>query len=213
MLHKLINIRNLSPSTYVLRLEKEGISFKAGQCFNLGIKGSGVNREYSIYSGEKDPYLEFLIKEVQGGTVSPALRKAQKGEAIELYGPYGSFTIDPNQINQGRFLFIGTGTGIAPFHSFVCSHPDLNHRIIFGIRTLSEQYDLIDYDVSKIVCCISRERWKGFNGRVTSYLKEVSLDPKNIYYLCGNLKMIHNVYELLRESGVSGDQIFTEAFF
>ena len=213
MLHKLINIRNLSPSTYVLRLEKKGISFKAGQCFNLGIKGSGVNREYSIYSGEKDPYLEFLIKEVQGGTVSPALRKAQKGEAIELYGPYGSFTIDPNQINQGRFLFIGTGTGIAPFHSFVCSHPDLNHRIIFGIRTLSEQYDLIDYDVSKIVCCISRERWKGFNGRVTSYLKEVSLDPKNIYYLCGNLKMIHNVYELLRESGVSGDQIFTEAFF
>ena len=213
MLHKLINIRNLSPSTYVLRLEKEGISFKAGQCFNLGIKGSGVNREYSIYSGEKDPYLEFLIKEVQGGTVSPALRKAQKGEAIELYGPYGSFTIDPNQINQGRFLFIGTGTGIAPFHSFVCSHPALNYRIIFGIRTLSEQYDLIDYDVSKIVCCISRERWKGFNGRVTSYLKEVSLDPKNIYYLCGNLKMIHNVYELLRESGVSGDQIFTEAFF
>ena len=213
MLHKLINIRNLSPSTYVLRLEKEGISFKAGQCFNLGIKGSGVNREYSIYSGEKDPYLEFLIKEVQGGTVAPALRKAQKGEAIELYGPYGSFTIDPNQINQGRFLFIGTGTGIAPFHSFVCSHPDLNHRIIFGIRTLSEQYDLIDYDVSKIVCCISRERWKGFNGCVTSYLREVSLDPKNIYYLCGNLKMIHNVYELLRESGVSGDQIFTEAFF
>ena len=213
MLHKLINIRNLSPSAYVLRLEKKDISFKAGQCFNLGIKGSGVNREYSIYSGENDPYLEFLIKEVQGGTVSPALRNVQTGEEVGLYGPYGSFTINPNQINQGRFLFIGTGTGIAPFHSFVYSYPHLDHQIIFGIRTLSEQYDLIDYDVSKVVCCVSQERWKGFNGRVTSYLKEVSLDPKNICYLCGNQKMIHNVYELLRENGFSGDQIFTEAFF
>ena len=213
MLHKVLAIRNLSTTTYTLRLERNDLSFKAGQCFNLGVKGSGVNREYSIYSGENDPYLEFLIKEVKQGTVSTSLRQVKIGEEINLHGPYGSFTIDPNQINQGRFLFIGTGTGIAPFHSFVCSHPNLNHRIIFGIRTLSEQYDLIDYDVSKIVCCISRERWKGFNGRVTSYLKEVSLDPKNIYYLCGNLKMIHNVYELLRESGVSGDQIFTEAFF
>ena len=213
MLHKLINIRSLSPSAYVLRLEKKDISFKAGQCFNLGIKGSGVNREYSIYSGENDPYLEFLIKEVQGGTVSPALRKAKKGEEIELHGPYGSFTIDPDQINQGQFLFIGTGTGIAPFHSFVCSYPNIDHRIIFGIRALSEQYDLVDYDASKIVCCISREPWKGFNGRVTSYLKEASLDPKNICYLCGNQKMIHGAYELLRESGFSGDQIFTEAFF
>ena len=52
MPHKLINIRNLSSTAYVIRLERKNIIFKAGQCLNLGIKGSGVNREYSIYSGE-----------------------------------------------------------------------------------------------------------------------------------------------------------------
>ena len=213
MPHKLIDIRDLSSSAYVIRLERKNIFFKAGQCFNLGIKGSGVNREYSIYSGENDPYLEFLIKEIRDGTVSPALRKVAKGTEIELHGPYGSFTIDPNQINQGQFLLIATGTGIAPFHSFVQTHPKLNHQIIFGIRTLSEQYDLPDYDTSKIVYCVSKELWEGFNGRVTSYLKNKSLNKNNICYLCGNPKMIHTVYDLLRENGFSANQIFSEAFF
>ena len=213
MPHKLINIRNLSSSAYVIRLERKNIFFKAGQCFNLGIKGSGVNREYSIYSGENDPYLEFLIKEVRDGTVSPALRKVKKGAEIELHGPYGSFTIDPKQINQGRFLFIGTGTGIAPFHSFIRTYPKLDHQIIVGIRTLSEQYDPPDYDISKIVHCVSREPWDGFNGRVTSYLFDKTLDSTNTCYLCGNQSMIHDAYELLRGKGFSGDQIFTEAFF
>jgi ferredoxin/flavodoxin---NADP+ reductase len=194
-------------------LERNGLSFRAGQCFNLGLKGSGVNREYSIYSGENDPYLEFLIKEVKGGIVSPALRKVEQGTAFDLHGPYGSFTIDPSQIGQRKFLFIGTGTGIAPFHSFVNSYPNINYQIIFGIKTLSEQYDRSDYDISKIIYCVSRECWEGFNGRVTLYLKNITFDRSNICYLCGNQRMIHAVYDLLRENGFSGNQIFTEAFF
>lgn len=213
MLLKLINIRNLSPSAYVLRLERKNILFKAGQCFNLGLKKSGVNREYSIYSGENDPYLEFLIKDVQGGSVSPFLRKVPEGEEVELHGPYGSFTINPNQANQGSFLFIGSGTGVAPFHSFICSYSNINYQIVLGVRTLSERYDLCDYDISKIVHCVSREPWDGFNGRVTSYLFDKTLDSTNTCYLCGNQSMIHDAYELLRGKGFSGDQIFTEAFF
>jgi len=213
LLLKLINIRNLSPSAYVLRLERKNILFKAGQCFNLGLKKSGVNREYSIYSGENDPYLEFLIKDVQGGSVSPFLRKVPEGEEVELHGPYGSFTINPNQANQGSFLFIGSGTGVAPFHSFICSYSNINYQIVLGVRTLSERYDLCDYDISKIIHCVSREPWDGFNGRVTSYLFDKTLDLSNTCYLCGNQSMIHDAYELLRGKGFSGDQIFTEAFF
>ena len=121
MLHKVLEIRNLSTTAYALRLERKGLSFKAGQCFNLGLKNSGVNREYSIYSGENDDYLEFLIKEVKEGTVSPSLRKVTLGEEINLHGPYGSFVIDPIKVEQVQFCFICTGTGIAPFHSFIRS--------------------------------------------------------------------------------------------
>ena len=213
MLHKVLNIRNISPSTYAIRLERKDVSFKAGQCFNLGVKGSGVNREYSIYSGENDPFLEFLIKEVKGGAVSPALRKIQEGKEVELHGPYGAFFLDSGQIRKAPFLFIGTGTGIAPFHSFIQSFPELEYTLIVGVRNITEQYDLATYDSSKLTWCVSREPGNGFNGRVTDYLKEIKFDPKSICYLCGNQRMIHDVYDLLRKNGISGDKIFTEAFF
>jgi ferredoxin--NADP+ reductase len=208
-----MEVRDLSPSTYVIRVERNDFSFKPGQCVNLGLKGSGVNREYSTYSGIDDPYLEFLIKEVQGGTVSPKLHKVEPGSEIELHGPYGSFFLDPEKIASSQFIFIGTGTGIAPFHSFVQSYPDLDYQIINGIREVHEQHDYQDYDSSRIICCVSREKWDGFNGRVSDYLEQATLCLEKFYYLCGNQAMINDVYDLLRKKGISGDQIFTEAFF
>lgn len=213
MLHKVIEVRSLSPSAYVLRLERKNFVFKPGQCVNLGLKGSGTNREYSTYSGMKDPWLEFLIKEVKGGAVSSKLRSVVVGDEVDLHGPYGSFTIDPARIEKSHFVFIGTGTGVAPFHSFVRSYPELSYEVIVGIKNTTEKYDEKDYDPSKLTYCVSREPWNGFTGRVTHYLKDRSINPSHIYYLCGNQGMIHNAYDLLRAKGVSGDHIYTEAFF
>ena len=213
MLHKVLEIRNLSTTAYALRLERKGLSFKAGQCFNLGLKSSGVNREYSIYSGENDDYLEFLIKEVKEGTVSPSLRKVASGEEINLHGPYGSFVIDPIKVEQVQFCFICTGTGIAPFHSFIRSHPNLDYQIINGIRVLNERYDYDEYHPLKITTCISREKSTGFHGRLTDHLSKMPVDTKSVFYICGNQKMIQDAYEILRKNKVSGNHIFTEAFF
>jgi len=210
---KVICVRNISPSTYVLRLERNGFEFKPGQCVSLGVKGSGVNREYSTYSGVDDPYLEFLIKEVPGGAVSTRLRTVTPGSEVDLHGPYGSFILNPEKINNSKFVFIGSGTGIAPFHTFVRSHPKLDYQIICGVRTVDERYDHEDYDASRIIFCVSREKWSGYNGRVTAYLNENEVFLSSIYYLCGNQKMIYDTYDFLRKKGVSGDQIFTESFF
>jgi ferredoxin/flavodoxin---NADP+ reductase len=213
LLTKVICVRNISPSTYVIRLERNGFKFTPGQCVSLGVKGSGINREYSTYSGVDDPYLEFLIKEVPGGAVSSRLRKVSPGADIEIHGPYGSFTLDPQKIDSSRFVFIGSGTGIAPFHAFVRSYPQLDYQILCGVRTADERYDHEDYDPSRIIFSVSRESWEGYSGRVTGYLEENEVCPSSIYYLCGNQRMIYDVYDLLRQKGVSGDRIFTESFF
>ena len=214
MFYKVLNIRDLSPSTYILRLERKKLDFKPGQCFNLGLKGSGINREYSIYSGVDDSYLEFLIKEVKRGSVSPALRKVKSGDEVALHGPYGAFTISSDKAKKTLFTFIATGTGIAPFHSFVRTYPDLDYRIINGVRTAEERYEYNDYDRKRLTTCITRDDcWSGFKGRVTDYLQQHYIDPTQIYFLCGNQGMIQKGYDLLRIKGVSGDQIFTEAFF
>ncbi len=214
MFYKVLNIRDLSPSTYILRLERKKLNFKPGQCFNLGLKGSGINREYSIYSGVDDSYLEFLIKEVKRGSVSPALRKVKPGDEVALHGPYGAFTISSDKAKKTLFTFIATGTGIAPFHSFVRTYPDLDYRIINGVRTAEERYEYNDYDRKRLTTCVTRDDcWSGFKGRVTDYLQQYYIDPTQIYFLCGNQGMIQKGYDLLRIKGVSGDQIFTEAFF
>ena len=214
MFYKVLNIRSLSSSAYILRLERKEINFKPGQCFNIGLKASGINREYSIYSGINEPFLEFLIKEVLGGSVSVALRKANPGEEVDLHGPYGSFVINPDDAKNSHFTFIATGTGIAPFHSFIRTYPNLKYRIINGIRTLKEQYDYGDYDLKRLTTCITRDDYcEGFKGRVTDYLRQNSIDSSHIYFLCGNQDMIQESYDLLRLKGISGNQIFTEAFF
>ena len=77
-----MDVRDLTASAYVLRFERNGIPFKAGQHILLGIKDDIQAREYSIYSAEQDDFFEGLIKEVQDGKVSRQLRHAKEGDVL-----------------------------------------------------------------------------------------------------------------------------------
>lgn len=209
--YKVLGVTFLTESAYKLRLERGDLKFIPGQCVNIGLVGQAVNREYSTYSGVKDPYLEFLIKRVDGGLVSTRLSLLDPGDEVTLDGAYGLFTLK----NPGRgkkYLFISSGTGIAPFHSFVKSY-DLDYHILHGIRSTRETYDLQDYERKRYISCVSREDGGDFRGRVTDYLKKHPVKPGTICYICGNSSMINDVYDLLRSQGVSGTDIFTEVFF
>lgn len=209
---KVLEIRNLTNSTYVLKTVRNNFKFIPGQCVNIGLIGSAINREYSLYSGVDDDYLEFLIKKITGGTVSTGLSKLKKGDEVTLDGAYGEFIIKDPQL-RGKFMFIGSGTGIAPFHSFVKSYPKTDFQIIHGIRSSSEQYDRGDYGKGKYVACVSKGVGGDFPGRVTDYLKKIPLPFDTLYYLCGNRAMINDVYDILRVRGINGSNIFTEVFF
>ncbi len=210
---RVLEVRPLTEATYVLRLERQGVAFRAGQSITLGVSRMRVNREYTIYSGEQDDYIDVLIREIQGGTVSVALRRCPPGELLECNGPFGSFVIPEPSDRLRKYLFIASGTGIAPYHSMVRTHPELDYRIIHGIRNAREQYDLADYDHARYVACVTGEPGGDFSGRVTAYLHQHPVDPGSHCYLCGNGRMLTAGYELLREQGVPSDQIHLEAFF
>lgn len=213
--HKVLAVRNLTENTYVLQVEREGFEFIPGQCVNIGLSNSGVNREYSTYSSLSDiKKMEFLIRVVENGKVSTALQKLKKGDAVQLDGAYGKFTLRNPEDKKQKYVFIASGTGIAPFHSFAMSYPDLNYTVLHGIRFEKEQYDKKDYLEGHYIACVSRDASKTtFSGRVTDYLRKNSVDKNAIYYLCGNTEMINEVYDILRENEVNGDLIFTEVFF
>lgn len=210
---EVVAIRWFTSSTFSLVLKRDGFVFIPGQCVNIGIVGSGINREYSTYSsiGNKNR-IEFLIKVVEDGAVSNALSKLKKGDKVQIDGSYGKFTIPDPTNKLIKYYFIGTGTGIAPFHSYITSYPFLNYKVIHGIRTVAESYDAKDYG-RNYISCTSRDKTGTFAGRVTDYLKSQPIDVKAYYYLCGNSEMINEVYDILSNAGVNGNQIVTESFF
>ena len=85
--YKVQEIRDLTESTYVVRFDRCDMDFVAGQHITLGIPGDNQVREYSIYSDVNKPYLEVLIKEVEGGLVSRRVRKLSEGELLNVDGP------------------------------------------------------------------------------------------------------------------------------
>jgi ferredoxin--NADP+ reductase len=212
-LHKIIQLRFLTENTFVLRLERRNMQFRPGQHIIVGLEGELNQREYSIYSGEKDDYLEILIKEVLEGTVSLQLKKCKPGQSLQVNGPFGSFGLEKFDISSRKFVFIATGTGISPFHSFIRSYPEIDYLLFHGVSYNSEAYERKDYDPSRYILCTSKEAKGANKGRVTRFLRSYRLSPEMLFYLCGNNNMIYEVQHILKDKGVPEENIFSEVYF
>ena len=212
-LHRIISIRYLTHDTFIMRLEKKHLQFVAGQHIKLRIPGNKKSREYSVYNAENDNFIELLIKEVNEGYLTPLLKRRKEGEYLELRGPSGSFVLKSSDIKSKKFLFIASGTGISPFHSYVASNPELDYTILHGIRYSHEAYDKSFYDSSRYIACTTGDADSEYFGRVTKYLSENDLDNDMLVYLCGNYNMIVDSMEILKSKGFSRDQIFIESYF
>ncbi|MCE4564829.1 oxidoreductase [Maribellus sp. CM-23] len=211
--HKVIQLRHLSDSTFVIRMERNGMPFQTGQFLILSLKGQIDRREYSVYSGENDDFLEVLVREVEGGKVSSKLKRLKPGDQLDVDGPFGFFKFSPDMFSPQKFLFIATGTGISPFHSFVKTHPGLDYQLIHGVRYLEEAYDHKDFDPKRITLCTSADKNGDFEGRVTAFVAEQKLDLETNCFLCGNSEMIYEMFDILTGKGIPVSNIYSEVYF
>lgn len=213
-LHQILEMRHLTETTFVMRLERNQLVFKTGQHINVGPANSIHTREYSVYSGEADPYLEILVKEVLDGYISPALKNHKPGDQVQVEEATGYFSLPRDWKRDDRLLFIASGTGIAPFHSFIRSYPQLDYQLLHGIRFLGEQYEAGHYSPERYLACTSRESsGNTFPGRVTEYLKKHPVKHVSRCFLCGSSDMIHDVYDILEEQGFPIERIHAEVYF
>lgn len=206
-------IRDLCDAGYVVRFNKNDLSFRPGQHLVVGVLGMSDAREYSIYSGKDEEFLEILVREVEDGKVSRKLRKMKAGNTLEVHGPYGFFMTNAQPPANKKFLFIASGTGIAPFHSFVKTYPDCDYTIIHGVRTLEEAYEKETYREDRYITCTSRDSRGTYQGRLTGYLKTAEIERETMIYLCGNSDMIFESIDILQSKGISNSHIFTEVYF
>jgi len=210
---RVLGNQRLGPSSFLLTFERPAWSFQTGQYVSIGVPDHREQREYSLYSGENEASLTVLVKEVENGLVSRRLAAAQPGDKLHVDGPFGYFTLEAPLKSGGPLLFLATGTGISPFHSYVTTHPGLDYTLLHGVRHAAELALQRDFGGSRLVSCVSREPGGTFQGRITERLKSMEVHPSTHAFLCGNCDMIYEAFDLLRAAGVSSDRIYTEVYF
>ena len=212
-LHKVLSVLELTEGTCLIRFTREGVTYQAGQFLLLGIPGGDL-REYSIFSRPDDDWLEILVRVIPDGAVSAQLARLTPGDSIKVEGVQGSFTV-PLDCEHQKFIFVATGTGIAPFHSIVGDFPEIDYQLYHGVRHASECYAREAFAADRYHACLSGERGGlgEYAGRVTQVLHDVSLPPNAACYLCGSCDMIYEMFAMLQAKGIPRAQIHTETYY
>jgi ferredoxin-NADP reductase len=209
-----LDVRFITDSVFYLRFERGDFEFKAGQYIVVSLPGSTESREYSVASGERDPWIEILVKKIdEEGSFTTKLSDLKPGDLAMIDGPFGFFVLKEEEIESGEYVFIATGTGISPFESFVRSYPGIDYHLFHGVRIYEENFGKDYFPLIRRTICTSRDLKGNYTGRVTECIREEAIDPAKIYYLCGNSKMIEEMAEILEHEGVPPRNIRSEVFF
>lgn len=231
----------------ILRLRVRGDdgvpAFRAGQYFAIGLPVDGrfVQRPYSTASAPGDLRdLEFLVRLVPGGSLSPGLWRLRAGDRVRLGPPKGLFTLAAD--DPRRHVFLSTGTGIAPFMSMIGSLLGAPRRsregrdrgsppiVVHGVASVPELAyrerleGLAREHAIVYVPAVSRPTdpanagWRGHTGRldaiVAAIAEQSSLAPAStVAYLCGNPAMIAAVEPRLAALGLPADAIRAEQYW
>lgn len=201
----------------------QDFQFLAGQYIEV-IGPEGQRRSYSL-AGAKvhDQRIELHIRCVPGGYLSRYwFEQAQTNDLLRLKGPMGTFFL-----RQGAgmdWLFLATGTGIAPVKAMLESMdqltPALQPRsvsVYWGGRTTDDLYWTPDTHAGshRFVPVLSRAHsdWQGARGYVQDRACEDFPDLSNaMVYACGSNVMIHDAQEKMLSRGLPSTRFFSDAF-
>lgn len=218
---KVLRFRHLTQDVRELTLElvdPPSFHFLPGQSIAISFPGQASSqshvRYYSLASSPNSPRQVVLLfnagEQRKGATF---LSEHSVGEELVFSGPFGTFHLHQD---LGRdFMFIGTGTGIAPLWSMIkslleqsCSQPIL---LVWGLRSEPDIYYYEElqqwadgHSNFSFILTLSQpgHTWRGKRGRVTHLLKDFPSMDRIAVYVCGNRKMVTEVTDLLHQKGV-----------
>lgn len=180
----------------------------AGNLHPFSISSSPVNRD-----------LRFSIREV--GHFTRAMARLPEGTAVDVYGPFGGFTLHAF-MHYRRVVLIGAGIGITPFLSmlhFELTNNDFRRIWLYYVvrnredagydEEIRESYlkadSYIDYAL-----WVTREQ-----GRITAAAIAEAMDPEFDDYavmLCGTTAFNRDLARQFRALGVGRERIIAEEF-
>ncbi len=118
------------------------LDFSPGQYATLQF-GPDLVRPYSMAGLPGDEYLEFHVRLVPGGRVSPYVFETLKvGDAVKVSGPLGASYL--RRAHTGPILLVAGGTGLAPVLSILrgalAAEMANPIHLYFGVRTERDLY-------------------------------------------------------------------------
>lgn len=206
--------------------------FVPGQFTNLALpegdewdadEGRAIKRAYSIASPPGRPGLDFFVRRVDEGALTPKMFALQPGDKIYLDTRIaGHFTLQ-SAADAEDLVLVGTGTGVAPYRSMLMME-GLVERFGRVVLMYSDRYakDLGHVEEFRameaqnerflFLPTVTREEgpWTGLRGRVQGHLmpeayEELTgkpLSPDRVQmFLCGNPAMIKDVQETMEGLG------------
>lgn len=166
--HRVIEVRTVNDDLFELVVERNGLEFTPGDCVTI-YTTEGKSRPYSIASGSNEADLRFVIRMMEGGEVSPRLMTRKPGDTIRITPTFGWFRPEQD-IGDAPFVFLATGTGIAPFLSYMNTFEKPPIRCLYGVR---RQADAIGLSNLRNFCpthlAVSRERTEHQHGCITIF--------------------------------------------
>lgn len=210
--HMVRSVETVNNDLFILSVQRNGMEFIPGDCVAV-YTDQDKSRPYSIASGSKNDELRFVIREMDGGEVSPWLMKRKPGDLIRITPPFGWFR--PGQdIGDAPFIFLATGTGIAPFLAYMETFERPPLHCLYGIR---QEADAIGFSDLRNFCptqlAVSREKTAHHYGRLTDLLPDLICSNDMHYYCCGLESMVNEASEILLKAGVNLSRIHREVFF
>ena len=209
--HRILDIDISQTGLIKLTIEKNNLIYTPGDCVAI-YTDKGYSRPYSIASGANDKFIKFLIRYIPNGEVSSALYSMKKGHQLYVSNPFGWFRPGKN-INTSKNVFIATGTGIAPFLSYIKTFPNNPPLSLFYGVSFKNDLVGVKYFGKNINIAVSQENTKFHKGRITDLFEYLPISKKINYYCCGREKMINDVRDFLMKNEILNDNIFNEVFF
>lgn len=213
-----IEVKEVSDGYYKVYLEKDDISWKAGEHAIFTIDDHEIDgkswRPFSFASIEKEEHILIGTRSIgEMSEFKKTLFSLKKGEKVNVRGPFGAFTLKDDET---PIVFIALGIGITPVRSLLKEMEEQGYKQDVHVVYSSEGYFMFKDEIEEIVgrqdhvsivYPTSVEETKEEIKKASDLYKNAAY-----YYISGPPKAIKSVKEQLLDEEITKKHMMHDPF-